>query len=233
MENTLKVTNVLSDPTRFNIYQCIIQYHKPVTVLEVAKEFDIHPNVARLHLSKLEEIQLIISHFQKTGKGGRPSRLYQLSENVIELNFPHRDYKLLATIAIESFMSLGEQGKQALYNTGKKYGTEVVSQNQQHLNKNNLIIDEKIQILEDSSRMLGMYPEFEYNAEENNIRFKVNNCPFKEVVDQNKELICNLHQAFLKGMFEALFTEVELIETENMFEGCENCQYLAKIATAQ
>lgn len=233
MENTLKVTNVLSDPTRFNIYQHIIQHHKPVTVLEVAEKFEIHPNVARLHLSKLEEIKLIISHFQKTGKGGRPSRLYQLSENVVELNFPHRDYKLLATIAIESFMSLGEHGKEALYSTGKKYGTEVVNQNKQHLNKENLTIDEKIQILEDSSRMLGMYPEFEYNAEENNIRFKVNNCPFKEVVGQNKELVCDLHHAFLKGMFEALFTEVELIETENMFEGCENCQYLAKISAVQ
>src|SRR5690625_27597 len=108
MENTLKVTNVLSDPTRFNIYQHIIKRRKPVTVLNVAEEFDIHPNVARLHLSKLEEIKLITSHFQKTGRGGRPSRLYELSDNVIELNFPFRDYKLLATIAIESFADLGE-----------------------------------------------------------------------------------------------------------------------------
>lgn len=233
LKNTLKVTNVLSDPTRFNIYQHIIQHHKPVTVIEVADEFDIHPNVARLHLSKLEEIKLIMSHFQKTGKGGRPSRLYQLSENVVELNFPHRDYKLLATIAIESFMGLGEQGREALYNTGKKYGTEVVNQQLKHLNRDTLTVAEKIDILEDASRMLGMYPEFEYNEEEKNIQFKVNNCPFKEVVDQNKELVCELHQSFLKGMFESLFVEIELIETKNMFNGCENCQYLAKIATGQ
>ena len=233
MKNTLKMTNVLSDPTRFNIYQHIIQHHQPVTVLEIAEKSDIHPNVARLHLSKLEEIKLIVSHFQKTGKGGRPSRLYQLSENVVDLSFPHRDYKLLATIAIESFVGLGELGKEALYNTGKKYGAEVVNQNQQQLNKENLSIEEKIEILEDAGTMLGMYPEFKYIEAENIIHFKVNNCPFKEVVNQNKDLICNLHQAFLKGMFEALFTEIELIETENMFNGCENCQYLAKIASAQ
>src|SRR5690625_763495 len=128
MENTLKVTNVLSDPTRFNIYQHIIKQRKPITVLHVAEKFDIHPNVARLHLSKLEEIKLISSHFQKTGKGGRPSRLYELSDNVVELNFPFRDYKLLSSMAIESFTELGEIGREALYNTGRKYGIGIVKQ---------------------------------------------------------------------------------------------------------
>jgi len=230
MENTLKVTNVLSDPTRFNIYQHIIKRRKPVTVLNVAEEFDIHPNVARLHLSKLEEIKLITSHFQKTGRGGRPSRLYELSDNVIELNFPFRDYKLFSSIAIESLIELGDVGKEALYKTGKKYGMEVVKQYEVSVNPNDLTIEQKIQILEDAGTMLGMYPSFEYNAEKNNISFRVNNCPFKEVVEQDQNMVCNMHQSFLKGMFEALFDEIELIETENMFKGCENCQYIAQLS---
>lgn len=41
MEHTLKVTNVLSDPTRFNIYQFMIQNRKEVTVTEIAEHFDI------------------------------------------------------------------------------------------------------------------------------------------------------------------------------------------------
>lgn len=230
MENTLKVTNVLSDPTRFNIYQHIIQNHKTVSVLDIAGEFDIHPNVARLHLSKLEEIKLVDSHFEKTGKGGRPSRLYQLSNNVVELNFPHRDYKLLASIAIESFMDLGEAGRQALYSTGRKYGLEIINQHSVP-NTEDLSIEEKIYILEDAGSMLGMYPVFEYNPDLNNITFKVNNCPFKEVVEQNKTMICNMHHAFLEGMFEVLFPEIELIETNNMFDGCVNCEYVAKLST--
>ena len=230
VKNTLKVTNVLSDPTRFNIYQHIIQQLNPVTVLNIAAEFDIHPNVARLHLSKLEEIKLIISHFRKTGKGGRPSRLYELSENVVELNFPHRDYKLLSSIAIESFVELGVHGRQALYSTGRKYGIEVVKQHQLSLNAKDITIEQKIHILEDAGTMLGMYPEFEYIPDENSINFRVSNCPFKEVVEQNQPMVCNLHHAFLKGMFEALFTEIELVEMENMFKGCKNCRYVAKLS---
>lgn len=227
MENTLKVTNVLSDPTRFNIYQYIIQHHNPVSVLEMAEQFNIHPNVARLHLSKLEEINVVSTHFERTGKGGRPSRLYELSDNVIELNFPHRDYKLLSSIAIGSLIELGNKGIHALYKTGKKYGVEVMKQSSG--NQYDLSIDQKLHLLENAGTMLGMYPEFKYLEETNSISFQVNNCPFKELVADNQQTVCHLHHAFLEGMFTALFDEIKLIEMDNMFDGCENCQYVAKL----
>lgn len=227
MEQTLKVTNVLSDPTRFNIYQHMIEEREQVTVLKIAEEFSIHPNVARLHLSKLEDIKVIQSTFQKTGKGGRPSRLYELSDEVIELNFPHRDYKMLSSIALESFVELGEQGREALYKTGRKYGIKVIEK--YHDTKDNLTMEQKIEVLEDAGRMLGMYPKYEFDEKTNSIAFKITNCPFKEVVADNKSMVCSMHNSFLKGMFETLFDEIELIENENMFEGCINCTYIAKL----
>ena len=59
VQHTLKVTNVLSDPTRFSIYQYMIRQHQTVSVLDISRQFDIHPNVARLHLSNLEDIYVI------------------------------------------------------------------------------------------------------------------------------------------------------------------------------
>ncbi|MED3059959.1 transcriptional regulator, partial [Bacillus thuringiensis] len=47
MEQALKITGVLADPTRYYIYKYISQKHSYVTVQEIADEFDIHPNVAR------------------------------------------------------------------------------------------------------------------------------------------------------------------------------------------
>jgi len=117
MEQTLKITNVLSDPTRYYIYQYITKRHQEVTVQEVAEKFNIHPNVARLHLSKLEDVNMLASETKKTGKGGRPSRLYRLSDDVIQLHFPFRDYMLLSKVAISTMLTLGEAGKQALYLT--------------------------------------------------------------------------------------------------------------------
>lgn len=230
MERTLKVTNVLSDPTRFNIYQYIIKGHHEVNVAEIAEKFEIHPNVARLHLSKLEDVKMLKSSSRKTGRGGRPSRIYTLSDEVIELNFPHRDYKLLSSIAIESFVELGEAGKQALYHTGRKYGFKIIEKYQSAQTFDNLAMDDKIEILKDAGTMLGMYPDFTYDAKTNSISFRINNCPFKEVATKNNTMVCKMHHSFLKGMFEALFTDVDLTETENMFQGCENCSYVAKLS---
>ena len=128
MEQTLKITNVLSDPTRYYIYQYVTKKHDEVTVQEIADNFSIHPNVARLHLSKLEDVNMLVSETKKTGKGGRPSRLYRLSNDVIQLHFPYRDYQLLSNIAIQTMASLGEPGQKALYETGKRFGEELIEQ---------------------------------------------------------------------------------------------------------
>ncbi|HLR80674.1 MAG TPA: helix-turn-helix domain-containing protein [Bacillota bacterium] len=229
MEHTLKVTNVLSDPTRFKIYQYLVQHHEAVTVNEISEQFDIHPNVARMHLTKLEDINLLISYSEKTGRGGRPSRLYSLSEKVIELNFPHRDYKLFANIALETLAELGEPGKKALYETGRKYGLQVMERYHTQATME-LTNEQKVQILEDAGVMLGLYPDLSYNPEEKKINFTINNCPFKEIAQNNHSLVCNMHLYFLKGMFESLFTDLEFVENENMFKGCENCTYTAKLS---
>ena len=128
MEQTLRITNVLADPTRYYIYQYIVNNHQDVSVQQIADSFKIHPNVARLHLSKLEDVDMLTSDARKTGKGGRPSRLYRLSDKVIQLHFPYRDYQLLSRIAIKTMMTLGEQGKKALYETGKVFGEELINQ---------------------------------------------------------------------------------------------------------
>lgn len=134
MEQALKITGVLSDPTRYYIYKYISQKHNYVTVQEIADEFTIHPNVSRLHLSKLEDVNMLKSETKKTGKGGRPSRLYALSDDLIQLQFPFRDYQLLAKIAFNTLISLGAAGEKALYETGKQFGTELMEQHMQRLN---------------------------------------------------------------------------------------------------
>jgi predicted ArsR family transcriptional regulator len=231
MEQTLKITNVLSDPTRYYIYQYITKRHLEVTVQEVADNFNIHPNVARLHLSKLEDVNMLISETKKTGKGGRPSRLYRLSDDVIQLHFPFRDYMLLSKVAIQTMLELGEVGKKALFLTGKRFGMEIVEQEltKKGQSGSELSFQQKLTIFKNASTLAGFYPEFEVNGEETKIYFKIFNCPFKEVAMDQSETVCGMHYEFIRGMFEVLFHSVELIEMENMMTGCHTCSYQALV----
>ncbi|WP_339228118.1 helix-turn-helix domain-containing protein [Oceanobacillus sp. FSL K6-2867] len=230
MDNTLKVTNVLSDPTRYHIYQYIFREHRDVSVVEIANHFDVHPNVARMHLSKLEEINLVTTHFKRTGKGGRPGKMYQISEEVIELSFPSRDYKTLSSIALESLMELGEIGERALYSTGKKYGQQYIEDFQTD-NYSMLSSKDKLRMLEQATEELGLLPSFMYDEANNTVRFFVNNCPFKELVLKNQTVVCQMHYLFLKGMFDVLFEGSALQMEGNMFtDNCGNCSYRANLA---
>lgn len=233
MEQTLKITNVLADPTRYYIYQHIVNNRGDVSVQEIADSFNIHPNVARLHLSKLEDIDMLTSNSRKTGKGGRPSRLYRLSDKVIQLHFPYRNYQLLAKIAVQSMMTLGEQGKQALYETGKVFGEELINQ-QLALNSTSidrLAFAEKVNMLKNAATIAGLSPEIQASEEENKISFRIFNCPFKEVTEVEPGTICSMHNSFLKGMFEALFEDVNIVEIENMMSNCAACSYQASVLT--
>ena len=228
VDQTLKITNVLSDPTRYYIYQHIAKRHEEVTVQEIADIFEIHPNVARLHLTKLEDVNMLISETKKTGKGGRPSRLYRLSEAVIQLNFPYRDYQLLSKIAMETMFSLGEAGRTALFNTGRLFGKELAEQHLKGIGgQNSLSFDHKLSIIKDASTTAGFYPEFVTSEDHSAIFFKIHNCPFKEIAFEQKEAVCGMHHEFLRGMFDVLFDNIELIEEENMFDraGCHACTY--------
>jgi predicted ArsR family transcriptional regulator len=232
MEKTLKITNVLSDPTRYYIYQYITKLHQEVTVQEIADNFNIHPNVARLHLSKLEDVNMLVSETKKTGKGGRPSRLYRLSDDVIQLHFPFRDYMLLSKVAFQTMLSLGEEGRKALFLTGKHFGMELVEQEltRKGHNGSELTFEQKLTILKSAATLAGFDPEFEINGERTKIYLKIFNCPFKEVAIDHSETVCNMHFEFLRGMFEVLFDSIELIENENMMSGCHTCTYQALIA---
>ena len=229
MDQTLKITNVLADPTRYYIYQHIAKRHSEVTVQEIAEIFEIHPNVARLHLTKLEDVNMLISETKKTGKGGRPSRLYRLSDDVIQLNFPYRDYQLLSKIAMETMFSLGEAGRVALFNTGRLFGKELAEQHIKGLGsgQEDLSFDHKLSIIKDASTTAGFYPEFVTSEDQSAIFFKIHNCPFKEIAFEQKEVVCGMHHEFLRGMFNVLFDSIELIEEENMFDhaGCQACSY--------
>lgn len=229
MEQTLKITNVLSDPTRYYIYNYITENHKEVTVQEIAQQFNIHPNVARLHLSKLEDVNMLVSETKKTGKGGRPSRLYRLSDEVIQLHFPYRDYQLLSRIAMQTMASLGEAGQKALFATGKRFGLELI---EQEMSKNpqigeTMTFEKKLDIIKSAAILAGLSPEFVVTEDKSKVFFQVFNCPFKEIASEHMESVCQMHHAFLKGMFEALFEDVELIEGDNIISGCEACSYQA------
>ncbi|MDQ0254429.1 putative ArsR family transcriptional regulator [Evansella vedderi] len=226
-QQTLKITGVLSDPTRFSIYQYVARQHGDVTVQEIADTFKIHANVARLHLTKLEDVNMLVSDTKKTGKGGRPSRFYYLSDEVVSLQFPYRDYQRLSEIAIQTLASLGEIGEAALEETGRKFGYESAKAFVGSLDRNinGLSSKEKVKFIEKIALNQGLNPEIHYDDEKNEVVFRIYNCTYKELA-KNSTAICKMHHALINGIFRYFFENMELKEESTMFQKQElACTY--------
>ncbi|KQL34245.1 metalloregulator ArsR/SmtB family transcription factor [Psychrobacillus sp. FJAT-21963] len=221
MPNTLQLTSTLADETRYSIYQYIVKEAKVVSVQEIADQFGIHPNVARLHLSKLNDSNFLRSELIKNRKGGRPARIYSLAENPVYLSFPKQEDHLLLQWLIDLVSSLGEQaivkGKEIAYENGKQLTSSKLT--------SPASFEEKIQILTANAASIGYFPTIQEKNHKKVITFAIYNCPYKNHLKSQSELICALHESFLRGQFDALFPTNDFIQLESMQDQCQNCLY--------
>lgn len=227
MLHPLKITSTLADETRYQIYEYMLKHKKYFTVQNIADEFDIHPNVARLHLTKLSEINVISADFVKTGKGGRPGRVYKTTEQGVSLTFPKRDEPLLLNWLLQLVASIGdsaiEQAQQISYSEGHAM-MKTIMLSQEVKNKAQTF-DDKLNILTNSAAMIGYTPKVEQIDSNKKIQFVIYNCPFHNQLSTYSEIACKLHESYLRGQVDALFINSEFIQLDSMVRQCDICNY--------
>lgn len=226
MIHPLKITGTLADETRYQIYEFMLKQKKSFTVQDIAEAFSIHPNVARLHLTKLTEINVISADFLKSGKGGRPGRIYKATEDGVELSFPKRDHRQLLKWTIQLIEQLGEpaleQAKKISYDDGFN---EIQTILKEHRDPRHLQFDEKLSIIEKSATLIGYIPTVTETSSGKKIIFSIYNCPFNDLLLKHNKTICGIHESYLKGQIDALFPQNNMFQLESIIHDCDLCQY--------
>lgn len=227
MIHPLKITSTLADETRFQIYEFMLQHKKEYNVQEIADQFSIHPNVSRLHLTKLADINVITADYMKTGKGGRPGRVYKINEEGISLTFPKRDEPLLFQWLLQLVQDLGEpaidKGKEISYKDGFKSMKELI--NSTSSPKKQLSFEKKIELLTQSAALIGYVPQIVQNGDNQKIHFSIYNCPFHHQLQLYDTVVCTFHESYLRGQIDSLFSKAEFIQFESIVRNCSHCKY--------
>lgn len=227
MIHPLKITSTLADETRYSIYEYILKEKKTVTVQNIADKFGIHPNVARLHLTKLSEINVITADFAKTGKGGRPGRVYKAAEKGVSLTFPRRDEDRLLKWTIQLIQELGHSALTKCQGISYQDGFQqmkaylAAEQKLSHL----VTFEQKLQLLTDNAALIGYFPHIQQTEQGKKMTFSIFNCPFQEQLNSHSEIVCTLHESYLKGQLDALFSSNEFVQIESMVHNCDLCKY--------
>jgi predicted ArsR family transcriptional regulator len=196
-----ELSAVLADDTRYRIYRAIAERPgEDVTVAEMAERFDLHPNVARMHLSKLEQAGFLATDFRRTSGGGRPAKLYRLSDLVVTFGFPPRRYELLSRLALGALAAGGSRADalRVCREAGAAEGRRALAGEAAPPRDRDAAAELVQRVAEDQ----GLLPEVAW--QEQALAVVVHNCTFHELSGADPDLVCAMHRAFLEGVLEVV-----------------------------
>jgi len=202
LELTLnKLTSTLGDPTRRSIYLRIRSSKEPLTASNIAKEFGIHPNVARHHLDRLaEEGYLEVTRRRQTGKSGpgagRPAKCYSATDKEIDLRFPTRRLDLLVDLLVRTVLHLApDDGTDVALEIGRDFGRNLAGGLDLQPSSNpdgmleavaTMMRHEGFEIITDGDRLLTQH------------------CPFGASNFEHPEVLCALDRGIMAGIFDVI-----------------------------
>ena len=192
----LEIHKALADDTRYRLYRFIGLAGRPVSVREVSRRLNLHPNTVRPHLRRLEEAGLVTSDVRK-GSVGRPQALYAIRE--VE-DAAGRDYRLLAEMLIGLV-----RGQRALDHAGglaREWGAYLVGQNRPKPGTRGPA-SRNLALVQEAMARAGFDPRFR-RLDGGAVEVTLRDCPFKDLAGDHRELVCTLHRGLVEGILSTL-----------------------------
>jgi predicted ArsR family transcriptional regulator len=227
-----ELSAVLADDTRYHVYRWVAgQPGTDVTVADVAGEFGLHPNVARMHLAKLEQAGFLTTGFRRAATGGRPAKLYRLSELVVTFGFPPRRYELLSRLALDALAAGGtrDDALRVCLEAGAAEGRRSLAGDAAPSDRT-----AAASLVAAIAEEQGLMPEIEWV--DGSLSVIVNNCSFRELSGADPDLVCAMHRAFLEGVLQVATSGLGRLRIEpgdcRISCGDERCEMLCSFAPA-
>ena len=195
----LDVHKALADDTRYRLYRYVGLAGRPVSVREMSRRLSLHPNTLRPHLRRLEEAGLVSREVHKTATVGRPQTLYRVQE--VE-DRAERDYRLLAEMLIGLV-----RGKRALAQAeelARQWGSYLMAREGP---KPSLRPRTRpsLAALQEAMAEAGFDPRFRrLDGSATTIEITLRDCPFRDLADEYRDLVCTLHRGLVEGMLAGL-----------------------------
>jgi predicted ArsR family transcriptional regulator len=190
---------------RRQVLEVICRSPAPLGASEIAGQAGIHPNTARFHLGALVA-DGVIERMAETPCGpGRPRVVYRPRPGMARGG--ERRYRVLAEILLGCLT--GTASGRAAADAGRVWGEHMIGRAAPF---------EQVSGAEAVSRVLVLLDELAFAPEtvtcEGNppSRVRLRHCPFLELAEYHRDIICPLHLGLIQGAFAGLASPVTATE---------------------
>lgn len=188
----------LGDPVRRRMYQFVRSQPRPVSREEVAGGVGTSRKLAAFHLEKLVERGLLTVRVgaAKRPQGGRPAKLYEVSDVEVAISLPERRYDLLGEILVAAVDGGGPEARARATAAARRRGVEA---GEQYRHARPPSQRDPLAVARGALDDLGFEP-----IEGADGAVWLRNCAFRALARRAPELVCGLNQAFVVGLLEGI-----------------------------
>jgi predicted ArsR family transcriptional regulator len=198
------VTSAFGDPTRRQVYLYVRESAGGVTASEVARNFSLHPNVARHHLDKLAAggYLEVFSTRSPVAGAGRPSKRYRASGPAPVLESSKRGDDLLVALLGGALALLPQaEAEEMAEQVGFAYGCKLAGS--MAVGDGQRSFRSALRAVADALTAHGFAAHAE--AREHSLALIKEACPFFDAAVQHP-VICAVDRGMVKGMLSALYS---------------------------
>jgi predicted ArsR family transcriptional regulator len=208
VERDVEAVAALEDDLRRRMYVSVRRLGRPASRDEVAAAVGVSRKLAAFHLDKLVERGLLVASYARpegrSGRGaGRSAKYYAPSGREFDVTIPERRYDVMGSILLgaierqEPGEPTAEAARRVAHETGDGIGRE-------ERTRRKLTRPGPERTMHAASEILATCG-YEPYASDGTVRLR--SCPFHELAQKNRDIVCGLNRELIDGIVRGLGNE--------------------------
>jgi predicted ArsR family transcriptional regulator len=216
----IEIHKALADDTRYRLYRYLRLSGRPVPVRELATRLGLHANTIRPHLRRLMDAGLVASETRRGPSAvGRPQTVF----SAVTAGGPEGGgYRLLADI-LATLVS-GSRARTGAQDLAREWGDYLMTRHAPAPGARRP--GPNLAALREALAEAGFDPRFRRRGNRA-VEIALRGCPFRDLLDEHRELVCTVHRGLLEGMLEGSRPRLHLRSFEPLADRGSVCRVMA------
>lgn len=188
--------DVLAQPTRARLFSLLDELKRPAGTEELAGQLGLHPNGVRVHLERLREAKLV-GRTRSPRPRGRPRDEWSIAPDARPGGDPPNAYGDLARWLARAIPARQSRLRD-VESAGREIGRELAPKAGPPADV----------AMRSALSALGFQPEFK--TKQGTLACTLGNCPYRDAVRENQEVVCTLHRGLTRGLLDVIDPRAKL-----------------------